>query len=468
MQLRLAYAGDTGMVVSWNTFSQLSRPTVRYGLSLHDLRETAWSTVSVTYPTSTTYNNHVQLKDLKPDTLYYYQPEFSNSTTPYTFRTSRPAGDDTPYSIAVVVDLGTMGPDGLTTHVGKGAANPLRVNEINTIQSLSQFKSGYDFLWHPGDIAYADYWLKEEIQDFLPNTTIAEGAVVYERILNEFYDEMTTVTTDRPYMVGPGNHEANCDNGGTTDKVHNITYDVSICMPGQTNFTGYRNHFRMPSSKSAGLGNFWYSFDHGMVHYVQIDTETDLGHGLIAPDEPGGSEGEDAGPFSNIKNAQTNWLAKDLASVDRSKTPWVLVAGHRPWYISAQNDSSDVCLECQSVFEPLFIQYGVDLVLSGHVHAYERNAPLANYAVDPAGLNNPKAPWYITNGAAGHYDGLDSLLEPLPYYSVFAQDTAYGWSRITFHNCTHMTHEFVASANGTVLDSATLFKKRKCDEQKKY
>jgi hypothetical protein len=204
MQLRLAYAGDTGMVVSWNTFSQLSRPTVRYGLSPHDLRETAWSTVSVTYPTSTTYNNHVQLKDLKPDTLYYYQPEFSNSTTPYTFRTSRPAGDGTPYSIAVVVDLGTMGPDGLTTHVGKGAANPLRVNEINTIQSLSQFKSGYDFLWHPGDIAYADYWLKEEIQDFLPNTTIAEGAVVYERILNEFYDEMTTVTTDRPYMVGPG------------------------------------------------------------------------------------------------------------------------------------------------------------------------------------------------------------------------------------------------------------------------
>ena len=148
MQLRLAYAGDTGMVVSWNTFSQLSRPTVRYGLSPHDLRETAWSTVSVTYPTSTTYNNHVQLKDLKPDTLYYYQPEFSNSTTPYTFRTSRPAGDDTPYSIAVVVDLGTMGPDGLTTHVGKGATNPLRVNEINTIQSLSQFKSGYDFLWH--------------------------------------------------------------------------------------------------------------------------------------------------------------------------------------------------------------------------------------------------------------------------------------------------------------------------------
>lgn len=86
-----------------------------------------------------------------------------------------------------------------------------------------------------------------------------------EHILNDFYDEMVIVTADRLYMVGPGNHEANCDNCGTTNKAENITYAVSICVPGQTNFTGYINHFRMPSSESDGLGNFWYSFDHGMV-----------------------------------------------------------------------------------------------------------------------------------------------------------------------------------------------------------
>lgn len=61
-----------------------------------------------------------------------------------------------------------------------------------------------------GDIAYADYWLKEEIQGFLPNTTIEGGAKVYESMLNQFYDEMTAVTGVKPYMVGPGNHEANC------------------------------------------------------------------------------------------------------------------------------------------------------------------------------------------------------------------------------------------------------------------
>ena len=32
-QVRVAYHGDTGMVVSWNTFDQLSNPTVMYGLS---------------------------------------------------------------------------------------------------------------------------------------------------------------------------------------------------------------------------------------------------------------------------------------------------------------------------------------------------------------------------------------------------------------------------------------------------
>ena len=50
---------------------------------------------------------------------------------------------------------------------------------------------------------------------FEPNTTIEDGYKVYGSILNEFYDEMTPITISRPYIVGPGNHEANCDNSGT-------------------------------------------------------------------------------------------------------------------------------------------------------------------------------------------------------------------------------------------------------------
>ncbi|KAF7621584.1 hypothetical protein AFLA_011879 [Aspergillus flavus NRRL3357] len=107
--------------------------------------------------------------------------------------------------------------------------------------------------------------------------------------------------------------------------------------------------------------------------------------------------------------------ARDLSSVDRNKAPLIIAAGHRPWYISAKNESGTVCEDCRKVFEPIFLKHGVDLVLSGRTHLYERNAPIRTFNADPNpnGLNNPSAPWYITNGAAGHYDGLDSLSYPL-------------------------------------------------------
>ncbi len=45
-------------------------------------------------------------------------------------------------------------------------------------------------------------------------------------------------------------------------------------------------------------------------------------------------------------------------------------------------------------YEPLWNQYGVDLLLFGHVHAYERTYPVLNYQADPTGC----APTYITIG----------------------------------------------------------------------
>ncbi|KDQ59171.1 hypothetical protein JAAARDRAFT_68699 [Jaapia argillacea MUCL 33604] len=455
-QVRLAYAGSTGMHVSWNTYYPLEEPTVLYGFFPNALHFSASSTTSVTYPTSLTFNNHVKITGLEPDTVYYYRLVGSQEGEILSFRTGRVAGDKTPYSIAVVVDLGLIGPQGLSTSVGNGAANPLKPGETTTIESLLD-NGDWDFLWHPGDIAYADYWLREEIQGFLPNTTIKEGYRVYESLLNQFYDEMSVITSIKPWMVGPGNHESNCDNGAAVDPAHNITYNVTICMPGQTNFTGFKHHFRMPSEESGGLGNFWYSFDHGMVHYVQFNTETDLGRGLVGPDEVNGTDGEYSGPFGEWRDEQIEWLEKDLMSVDRRKTPWVVAAGHRPWYVSAP-----ICVPCQRAFEPLFTKYSVDLVLSGHNHLYERVAPMANNISDPKELNNPSFPWYITNGAAGHYDGLGAFTLPMKGYSREGFNTSYGWSRLVFHNCSHLAHEFVASGNGSVLDRATLFKGREC------
>ena len=81
--------------------------------------------------------------------------------------------------------------------VGTGAANPLGVNEQTTIAALTEMIDNYEFMVHAGDIAYADYWLKEEIQAYLPNMTTEQGAVVYESILNVFFDEMVGITSNK-------------------------------------------------------------------------------------------------------------------------------------------------------------------------------------------------------------------------------------------------------------------------------
>lgn len=124
----------------------------------------------------------------------------------------------------------------------------------------------------------------------------------------------------------------------------------------------------MPSEESGGVSNFWYSFDYGLAHFIILNTETDLPVGLQAPDAPGGTDaGADNGPFG-YPNQQYDWFENDLASIDREKTPWVVVGLHRPWYIGVKNSSGDVCLTCQQAFEPLMIKYGVDLYMQGHVH----------------------------------------------------------------------------------------------------
>ncbi|CUM67331.1 uncharacterized protein PRCAT00005024001 [Priceomyces carsonii] len=449
-QHRLAYAGLTGMTVSWNTYQHIQKPTVFYGKSPKRLNKIATSHESVTYQTSLTYNNHVKIEGLQPGTTYYYRVLHDKSSEIYSFTTAKEAGSEDEFSFGLVIDMGTMGNLGLSDTTGEGAGGALTPGEQTTMQSLAQNVNHFDFLLHPGDLAYADYWLKEEVQEYLP-LDISKGYQVYEQILNAFYDEIQPVTSKRPYMVGPGNHEADCDNGGTTDKINNVTYTNSICMPGQTNFTGFKNHFRMPSAESGGRDNFWYSFDYGLVHFVQYNTETDFGNGLKGPEDGGIN-----GPLGSYENEQIDWLEKDLSSVNRTKTPWVIALGHRPWYVAAKK--SDRCTTCQEAFEDILTKNNVDLVLAGHVHNYERLSPVANNEVDPNGLNNPSAPWYILNGIAGHYDGLDSLVYPLPDYVEYSQDTAYGWSKFTVHNRTHLTHEFVVSSNNTVLDTATLYK----------
>lgn len=60
-QVRMSYHGDRGMKISWNTLSQLAAPSVGYGTTMELELGVATSEESRTYPTSSTYSNHVSL-----------------------------------------------------------------------------------------------------------------------------------------------------------------------------------------------------------------------------------------------------------------------------------------------------------------------------------------------------------------------------------------------------------------------
>lgn len=46
-------------------------------------------------------------------------------------------------------------------------------------------------------------------------------------------------------------------------------------------------------------------------------------------------------------SGQYAWLKRDLASIDRGRTPWVIVAMHVPWYSSNEQHQGEVCIQQQ-------------------------------------------------------------------------------------------------------------------------
>jgi len=67
---------------------------------------------------------------------------------------------------------------------------------------------------------------------------------------------------------------------------------------------------------------------------------------------------------------QLAWLEKELAA---SGSDWKIMYFHHPIYSSGGAHGSDTALRDQ--LEPLFLKYGVDVVLAGHEHFYERLKP---------------------------------------------------------------------------------------------
>ena len=453
--------------LGWNTYVAQPQSCVIYGLSPNSLRSKACSdSPPSTYQTSRTFSQSVLLSNLLPATHYYYKIISTNSSIE-SFFSPRPAGDQTPFSFDVVVDLGVYGENGFTVSnsgvqpyeenspLKRDSEEPLRVDpELNhtTIQRLAINFNSSQFCIHPGDFGYADGWpLKSHgVKNY-------DGIDAYQVILEQFYDQLAPIASRKPYMVGPGNHEAKCALEGK---------EAKTCPIGQNNFTDFLHRFdrtmpaafpsasknhtaRQSAAVARRLANppFWYSFEYGMAHIVMLDTETDI---VGAPDVTNVIHG-----FGR-KEQQRAFLEADLASVDRTVTPWLLTAGHRPWYGAGGN----LCSQCRDYFEDIFYGYGVDMAIFGHVHNTQRFYPVYRGVSDKKRNKDPVAPAYIISGGAGNIEGIHPI-GPKPPYTAFTYDDDFAYTTIHIVDRNHMIVDFIRSATGEVIDTSTLYKSHK-------
>lgn len=78
---------------------------------------------------------------------------------------------------------------------------------------------------------------------------------------------------------------------------------------------------------------------------------------------------------------QLEWLEKTLAN---ATVPWKIVAIHRPPYSSGYQGSDE---DVRAMYVPILERHGVQLVLSGHDHDYQRTKPMdgVTYVVSGGG-----------------------------------------------------------------------------------
>ena len=121
----------------------------------------------------------------------------------------------------------------------------------------------------------------------------------------------------------------------------------------------YYNMFTLPAGGESGGSvsgtESYYSFDHGNVHFICLN-----------------SENEDR----SIDGAMIGWLEQDLAN---TMADWIIAFWHHPPYSKGSHDSDSLTdsggrmIEMRQRVLPILEDWGVDLVLAGHSHNYERS-----------------------------------------------------------------------------------------------
>ncbi|MBZ4417035.1 metallophosphoesterase [Myxococcus sp. RHSTA-1-4] len=251
-----------------------------------------------------------------------------------------------------------------------------------------------------------------------PELFVALGDNAYSsgsesEIQSNLFEPMAALLSEVPLFASLGNHE----------------YVTNQGQP-------YLDNLYLPSNNPANSERY-YSFDWGHVHFVALDSNCAIG--LASADRCALDE-------------QKAWLEKDLAGTTQ---PWKVVFFHHPPWSSGEHGSQ---LAMRRNFAPVFEQYGVDLVLTGHDHNYERSKPMNGDAI--AGADQTGIPYLVVGGGGA---SLRAFSGARPDWSVVRDDNAHGFLDVQVVDGTLAAK--LVTTDGKVLDSFTLSKDLPPQEQ---
>lgn len=368
-QVHLQFGNDPAreMTVSWTTAGSVSRPRVRYGPAGGGLDAVAAAdTVTFTDARSKTevVCHHARIRGLVPGSAYAYSVTHDGATpVGSAFRTA-PAG-------RTAFRFTSFG-DQCTGTAGDAIAAPQGSWVIGQIEAA-------DPLFHTinGDLSYA-------------NTLGSGGNPAYDRsaVWDHWFTNNMPSAMNRPWMPALGNHENENGNGP-----HGLQ--------------AYLTRFALPGNGSRSFPGCWYAFTVGAVRFITVDTNdvvysTDFDFPII-----GYTNGE-----------QRAWLAAELASARLDPAiDWIVVFVHYPVMSSA--GGADLGLRQE--FQPLFDRYGVDLVLTGHSHDYERMYPVrgvvsGSATLEPNVVSTAPDGYDTSKGSVHLVVGTGGVALPTPTY----------------------------------------------------
>ena len=177
-----------------------------------------------------------------------------------------------------------------------------------------------------------------------------------------WFDSVNGLIDRIPVVPLLGNHE---------------TYDLNwkVRMP-----LAYLNLFSLPANGSQERKNQYYSYDYGDVHFVVLNTQM--------------AEMEQFQP--GLLETQIEWFKNDISKTNKK---WKVVLMHKDvltYAFKNRTDRQEGISDIGQAFMPLFDQYGVDAVLTAHLHTYRNRGHIQNFGRDARG------PLYILTGVAGN------------------------------------------------------------------